>query len=371
MNRRRFLIGAAGAAAFVPSFSATLARAALTPARPRGYAACAADADGNFFAAGFSADGAPGFRIDLPERGHDIAFHPARAEAVVFSRRPGVTMHVVDIAAGGRAREIEARPDRHFYGHGVFTPDGRHMFVTENDFEAGRGVLGIYDTKGYRRIDEIPSHGVGPHQLRRMPDGRTLVIGNGGIRTHPDLGRAKLNVEDMKPSLAFVDSQTGRRLHAVRLPEPLHKLSIRHLDVNGAGTVAFGMQYEGDRRDRVPMIALVTGGAAPRLLKAPGGVDHMMRHYTGSTVFDSSGRYVAVSSPRGHVVGVWETRSADFVGNVKARDACGLAATGKTGEFLVTSGDGSIRLCDAPGLRTRELRAADRSVHWDNHIGVA
>ena len=32
-----------------------------------------------------------------------------------------------------------------------------------------------------------------------------LFIANGGIETHPDLGRMKLNLHQMEPSIAFVD----------------------------------------------------------------------------------------------------------------------------------------------------------------------
>jgi hypothetical protein len=54
-------------------------------------------------------------------------------------------------------------------------------------------VLGVRDaTDGYRQIGELASFGVGPHELVLMPDGATLAVANGGIRTHPGRDRAKL-----------------------------------------------------------------------------------------------------------------------------------------------------------------------------------
>ena len=44
-----------------------------------------------------------------------------------------------------------------------------------------------------------------------MPDGETFVVANGGIETHPDYGRAELNLETMDPSVAFVDRARWRR----------------------------------------------------------------------------------------------------------------------------------------------------------------
>ena len=47
--------------------------------------------------------------------------------------------------------------------------------------------------------------------------GRYLAIANGGIKQHPDTGRAKLNIDHMEPSLVIVDLADGR---LVRAAEP-------------------------------------------------------------------------------------------------------------------------------------------------------
>ncbi|WZB72391.1 DUF1513 domain-containing protein [Achromobacter xylosoxidans] len=41
--------------------------------------------------------------------------------------------------------ELDLPQDRHFFGHGAFFDDGWLLAATENDFDGGRGVLGIYD----------------------------------------------------------------------------------------------------------------------------------------------------------------------------------------------------------------------------------
>ncbi|MEX2454826.1 MAG: DUF1513 domain-containing protein [Rhodospirillaceae bacterium] len=366
LDRRQFLI--VGGAALLAAPHAT----AQTARQPRLYASCGSDGEGRFFAAGFDPTGTLLFSIPIPERGHDIAFHPGRAEAVVFARRPGMTMHVIDTAAGGIARVAEAAPGRHYYGHGVFTPDGALLYVTENDFDEGTGLIGVYDPNGgYRRVGEFPSGGIGPHQLRLMPDGRTLAVANGGILTHPDTGRAKLNLERMQPNLAVVDPVEGRALWSATLPRPLHKLSIRHLDVNRSGILAIAMQYEGDVRDRVPLIALAEVGSPFRYVKAPADIDRRMRQYTGSTVFDSSGDYLAVSSPRGSVIGLWDARTGGFLRDLPAPDASGLAPTGERGGFLLTGGDGAIRTVAADRPEVAGLRGADRAIRWDNHLAAS
>src|SRR3546814_16205164 len=86
-----------------------------------------------------------------------------------------------------------------------------------------------------------------------LPDGHTLAVCNGGIRTHPDFPRAKLNLATMRPSLAYIDRHKGRLIAEARWPDDRHPLSIRHLDVAPDGTVAFGMQYKGPKGNAMPL----------------------------------------------------------------------------------------------------------------------
>lgn len=212
MERRRFLALSAPAVLF----GAVRAPPALSVGV---WASCRSDPRGGHFLTAFDDTDRVRFDIPLPARGHGIAFRPAGRECAVFARRPGTFLWVADIGEGRVLHRIESPQNRHYYGHGVFDPKGRLLYVTENDFETGIGVIGVYDAgDGYRRLGELPSHGVGPHELKLMGDGRTLVIANGGIRTHPDLGRSKLNLADMDPSLAYVDTADGRLLAAYRPP---------------------------------------------------------------------------------------------------------------------------------------------------------
>ena len=366
LDRRTVLTGAAGCL-LLGTLGAR--RSAARDATGPAFLSCGAERDGRYFVAGLGGNGRLGFRQALPARGHGVAIHPSRAQGVVFARRPGSFALVLDTLAGTVLHGIEAAPGRHFYGHGIFAAEGRLLFAGENDYAAGRGVLGVYDAgEAYRRIGEVPSHGVGPHDLRLMPDGRTLVVANGGIRTHPDYGRAKLNLASMAPNLTYLEAASGRLLEAVRLPQALHQLSIRHLDVTAEGRVAIAMQYEGDRRDRVPLLGLHERGGEIRLLEAPAPIARRMRHYTGSVAFDASGAFLAVSSPRGHVVTLWDARRGAYLGHIEARDASGLAPSGKAGAFLVTGGDGSIQEADARDGTARPVARADGRVRWDNHL---
>jgi hypothetical protein len=368
LGRRAFLSRLAGGLLVGLGFRAAIARGSAGPL----YVGCRADEVERYFATGFRADGQVVFDIALAGRGHGAAFRPAPAQCVVFARRPGTFAVAIDLERGEVVRRIDAAAGRHFYGHGAFAPDGRHLFTSENDFAAGRGVIGIRDADDdYRQIGEFASHGIGPHEVALMPDGATLVAANGGIRTHPDNDRAMLNLDTMQPSLAYLDLASGRLQDAFGLAPELHRLSIRHLAVNGDGAVAVAMQYEGSKRDRVPLVGVHAGGAI-RLLDAPPAIERRMRHYAGSIAFDQGGRLLAVSSPRGSLITFWDARTGRLIDHVEVADGCGVAPADEPGAFVITGGRGEVvRIDPVLGNRAPVAVAGQSGTAWDNHLAPA
>ncbi|NIZ08044.1 DUF1513 domain-containing protein [Pseudooceanicola sp. HF7] len=348
------------------AFLAALAAAATAPglswadAGSPAYLAAAREADGSYALHGLAGDGAALFRIALPARGHAGTAHPKAPEAVAFARRPGTFGLVIDCVHGKVLKVLESPEGRHFYGHGCFIAGGDILCTTENDYTARRGVIGLWDRRqGYRRIGEIPSHGIGPHEMLALP-GDVLVVANGGIETHPDRGRDKLNIPSMQPSLAYVSPQ-GELLEELRLPEALHRNSIRHLAARPDGLVAFAMQWQGEVSDPVPLLGLHRRGAPAILAEADLGEQMAMRGYAGSVAFDGIGGQVGITSPRGGRIHVFDDTGA-FAASLHRGDVCGLA--GSPGGFLATDGQGGVWQAGAEGLSA--ARRADCA--WDNHV---
>src|SRR5262245_28620274 len=223
IDRRKFLRGLTGTAAF----AAWPAKAALPAQR---YVGCRLRGEESGSVAAFDLDGRELFAIDLPARGHDIAQRPGSSEAAVFARRPGAWFVVLNVESSAVVAQQIAAPNRHYYGHGVYSADGRLLYATENDTGSGQGVVGVYDaTDGYRRIGEFPSFGTGPHDIALLGDGRTLVIANGGLMTLPDSGREVLNPDTMRSTIDLVDREQGELKATFGLDTSFRDLSLRHL----------------------------------------------------------------------------------------------------------------------------------------------
>mgnify|MGYP000860779127 CR=1 FL=1 len=308
-------------------------------------------------------------RLVLPveTRGHSFAIDGPRRRAVAFARAPGRHAVAFDVDGGTQPVGIVTAPGRHFFGHGIFTPDGKLMLASESDYEAGEGVTGVYDATGsFRRIGEFRTAGIGPHEIVLMPDNRTVCVANGGILTHPDYERLKLNLDTMAPNLTYLDALTGEVVEQVRLSPELHRLSIRHLTVDAFGAVWFGCQYEGDPADRPALVGRHRRGREPELFPGPRETLRALDNYIGSMAIDTSGTIVATSSPRGGLIVFWDTATGRCLGQQAIADGCGIAPL-ERGHVLATSGRGAID--DMTPDATTELAApGDGAPGWDNHL---
>ncbi|NIA70096.1 DUF1513 domain-containing protein [Pelagibius litoralis] len=366
IDRRGLLLAAFGLPLVLPGGRS----AASARATERLIVSACAQAGGRFAARILAADGGNRRAVVLPGRGHGAAWRAVAREVVVLARRPGRFALVIDAAEGVVKQQFEAPSTRHFYGHGVFSRDGRWLFTTENDFEAGRGVIGVYDAAaGYRREAEIPSYGQGPHELALLSDGRRLVVANGGIRTHPDSGRRKLNIDTMSPNLAYIDSGSSALVRSFDLPAELHRLSIRHLAVSKDDQVCLALQNEGPRNRLVPLVGFQRGDEEIALAETPPAILKDMRHYCGSAALDESGAFLAVSAPRGGLVTFWALADQRYLASFAVADGCGVAAAGGDGRFLISSGQGRLLVYDVVNRAPTMLRGnAAGKLAWDNHL---
>lgn len=351
LDRRGLLTG--GAALGVGLIAG---QAKATSLFPR-FHACARDADGSY---SVHRHGTDGWRVPLPARGHDCVLRPGPApDLAVFARRPGWYLLIIDPDSGTVRQHLHPPPGRHLFGHGVYTADGALLLTTENAYETGAGVIGVWDATGpYRRVGEFPSGGNGPHDIALHPDGAHVIVANGGICTHPDQPRIKLNLANMAPNLAVMALATGQIVSKVIPPDGLTQASIRHLSVRADGLIALAMQWEGPADITVPLLAL-SDGTDYRLLAGPWPA---FDHYIGSVAFAGDGRRLAATSSRGGVIGVFDLAGSTPPALISRTDISGIDAHG-TG-FLATDGLGIGWQVDG----VNATLSSTAPLAWDNHL---
>jgi uncharacterized protein len=318
------------------------------------YCSAFRDANGAYGVATVAGNGTIIDRIALSDRGHDVTQCLQTGISVAFARRPGTFALVFDPKNGSAITTITSVAGRHFFGHGCFSPDGRLLYATENDYDNFAGMIGVYDVgAGFRRIGEFPSFGIDPHDMALMENGRVLVVANGGIKTHPDHGRDKLNLDHMEPSMVFIDVAHSALMEKHALPDPMRQISTRHLDLANDGSVWFGCQFEGPKNASVPLVGRLARGEEIDFLTIDAPALQSLSQYVGSVAANSKAGTIAVSSPKGGVVLTFDTVTKALVKTDTLQGVCGLAP----------QGNGFVETTET-GLFGR----AQSDMAWDNHV---
>ncbi|MGF6590835.1 DUF1513 domain-containing protein [Pseudomonas sp. 2835] len=323
------------------------------------------DGDGKHYAVGYRLDGTQVFATEVGQRCHDIINHPEQPIALFVARRPGTESYLIDLRDGRLLQTITSQPNRHFYGHAVIHKSGEWLYATENDTtDPGRGVLGVYRFDGERlsHTGEISTHGIGPHQVSWMPDGETLVVANGGIRTEAE-SRVEMNLDAMQPSLVLMQ-RDGTLLSKEVLGQQMN--SVRHLAIAADGTIVAGQQFMGASHETAELLAIKRPGQAFEAFPVPEQQLQSMAHYTASVAIHNELRLVALTAPRANRLFIWDLDSAQVRLDAPMPDCAGVGAVADG--FVVTSGQGRCRLydCRKPELIGQPLQLP--SGLWDNHL---
>lgn len=320
------------------------------------------DTQGRHHVAAITSKGELVSKIRLPARGHDALAIPNRpGHALVFSRRPDRYVVEVDFTDAQIVNRITSQSDTHFFGHGSLSNDGAYLFTTENLFDQKHGVVVVRDSTSYQVLERYHSGGIGPHQLKTLPDGKTLVVANGGILTHPDWPRMKLNVDSMHSNIAYIDIASGKIVSSVESTDP--QLSLRHLDFDTKGEVTVGAQYQGGKSNIHPLVFSHKQGENLIAYSATDDIWKEMRHYIASVLVTE--RNVCVSSPRGNQVLLWDKSSKVLIGKSRFQDVAGLASW--NGQITSSSGQGKLESLGSK-FNPRVSKMAEWGLKFDNHM---
>lgn len=370
MNRRTFLLLATlGTFGVAIAVNELMQRAASKPAPARKLYSANDDPTGRHFLSRLDFASKQVESLAVPMRGHAVL--PLDKDTVLLvGRRPAFTSVLANFADGGII-PFQASAGRHFNGHACLSPDGTAIFTSENAYDERRGVIGIRDRQTLQPIGEFASYGLDPHDLQLLPDGKTLVVANGGIEQHPDYGRRKLNLDTMQPSLVYLDATNGQKLDEYRLPD--RHLSIRHLIVTTDGDVGVALQYEGNlhRQQPTSLVAWQAKGGELRLLDINPQDVALFQGYMADLAYDPQQRILAVSSPRGNHTSFWSVAKQRFLYTHPLPEPSGIAFLPASSEFLVSDATGGIhtfRSQPSPAPASPWHSLADKL--WDNHLAI-
>jgi hypothetical protein len=361
---RRGLFAGAGAALLGGSW-ARLTRAATSGKAPDVKLVSAARIGETDGGVRVDHNGLTGF--SLPGRAHALV-RLNEAELVLVGRRPGSFAAILNPQDPQKPPRLFApAPGHRFAGHAALHPDGRTLVTSEIDAETGAGAVVVRDAHdGAPRA--IFAAGIEPHDLLFARGGARLVVAIGGIAKAADVKGPAINVGNIDSAIVELDPKSGAVLKRHALAPSLKSLSLRHMALAPDGeTIAFGMQDQ-DRAELRPLMGVVRLGAEASLLPLPEEDEGALRSYIGSVVIDVSGRFVASTSPKGGVVGLWSLDNGRWLGGFALADVCGLAPDAEAGCFWATSGLGDVVKLSAGDAGFQPKAHWQAPAAFDNHL---
>jgi uncharacterized protein len=304
-------------------------------------------------------------RIDLPARAHQPVLVRDQGAALLVGRRPGTFAAVVDLEAPEASPRLFHPIDGHrFAGHAAIRGDV--LFTTEIDAETGDGAVVLRDARTFAPRERF-AVGVEPHDVLFARGGEALVVAVGGIARAADVKGPAINAGRIESAIVELDPRSGAVLKRHVLPEDMSSLSLRHMALAPDGeTVAFGMQDQ-DRSVTRRLMGLLRVGRGIDLLPLPSD-EGALRSYIGSVVIDSSGRYLAATSPKGGLTGLWSLADGRWLGGFQLADVCGLAADAAPATFWATSGHGDVVQLKAGDNGLMPAAQWQASAAFDNHL---
>jgi hypothetical protein len=358
---RRGLFAGAGAA-ILGALTLKRSAAASTPAVTLVSAARIDETDGGVILDG---EGLTGF--SLPARAHALTKLPG-GRILLVGRRPGSFAAIIDPEqAGGRSHIFSPVAGHRFSGHAAIDPTGHRLVTSEIDAETGNGVIALRDAASGAARAIFPV-GIEPHDLLFADGGERLIVAVGGIAKAADIKGPAINAGNIESAIVELDGKTGAMLRRHQLAAGMKSLSLRHMALAPDGeTIAFGMQDQ-DRAQLRPLMGLLRPGLALELLPLPSGDPGSLRSYIGSVGIDSSAQFIAATSPKGGVIGLWSLHEGQWLGSFALIDVCGLTADKEPGSFWVTSGLGEVVKLRADQSGLTAVARWTAPVAFDNHL---
>lgn len=274
--------------------------------------------------------GTSGTMPGVPQ-GHSVLVHPGKNGTVLALPKYGTEAIELDVRAGKVTGRLSSIDGYQFYGHGLFSPDGKVLYTSESAEKADEGLLAVRDGGTYRILSRLPTHGTNPHDCHFVDGGRTLVVANAGPKeydTTVDGGK--------RTSLAFLEVGTGKLLKKMQCPTPNIKLA--HFLPLDDKTMVVGGVPGIDKPKHPGRVVLSNASGELEVLAVPEAELAQIRDEVLSLAVDPKRSTVAVTFPMSGHVAFWNFKTRAFLALVPLKEAKGIVFDSGTRRFLVSNG---------------------------------
>ena len=215
------------------------------------------------------------------------------------------------------------------------------------------------------------------------PDGKTLVVANGGIKTER-ASREELNLDTMYPSLVYLNRHTGNLLEQI-IPEH-NQMSVRHLAMHDDGTVMIGIQFQGEKHINVPLVLTHKRGDADfKPFIMPNNQWQRFHQYIASVAVDSKSNLLCVTTPMGGCAAIFDLTTRALINSVSLPDCAGASVYSRNicsgndvvktnieqqSGFIVSDGQGQLTRLTVNDLTILDSELKTDAIAKNDNIGT-
>lgn len=121
--------------------------------------------------------------VPTPCKGHEIVLHPKINGIAFSSSKWGQEAFLIDYNKRKILTEIKTdRATYLFFGHSVFSSDGKRLYCSMQDYEQLSGIISVRDATTLKEIDQIKTDGMEPHQIKWLEQDKILSLVNDRVR---------------------------------------------------------------------------------------------------------------------------------------------------------------------------------------------
>jgi len=263
--------------------------------------------------------------IPLEFHFHGFAPHPKDHRRAILFEKQGPGACEVDLAAKTVVRPLRTAAERHFYGHGAFSPDGKLLYATETVMATHEGVIMVRDGTTLEPVGEFPTFGHSPHDCVLIDHGRTLVITNGG---------GSLEEPDAPPCVTFVDVPSKKLRERLTFDNP--RVNAGHLALTSRRElVVISAPRRGLPESETGGISLRAGKQLHTLAEPAETTRRMVGETLSLAIHERSG-VVGVTTPDADLLTFWDFRRGKLVKAVPIEHPRAITVTRDQRYFVVS-----------------------------------
>jgi hypothetical protein len=260
--------------------------------------------------------------------GHGIVPDPVNPELVSVFEKHGKGACEIDLKRSTVTRTIETSPNREFYGHGAYSPDGKLLYCTETIVEGDyQGVIAVRDAKTHDYLGEFPSFGSSPHDCHLIDNGSTMVVTNGGGA-----------LDGIAPNVSYIDVHSESLIEKVKF-DAAH-VNAGHLDITSSGELAVVSAQRGGLPVKSPGGISIRQGDVLHTLSEPAELVQRLYDESLSVCINEQNGIVGATTPDGNLLTFWNIDNGKLLHYYIMQGPRGIELTLDGKYFVVSFGRG-------------------------------